>query len=77
MKSSVARMKTLRWMSGNKRKDRIRNLCISEKVKMATNDDKMRGTGLCWFGATDDENIKVAKRRDLVLDKTEKEHGLV
>ncbi|XP_070007632.1 uncharacterized protein [Nicotiana sylvestris] len=49
-KMKVAKMRILRWMCGNTRMDKIRNVDIQEKVLMAPIDDKMREAMLRWFG---------------------------
>ncbi|OIT33527.1 hypothetical protein A4A49_14946 [Nicotiana attenuata] len=49
-KMRVAEMRMLRWMCGNTRMDKIRNVDIREKVLVAPIDDKMREARLRWFG---------------------------
>ena len=46
----VADMRTIRWMCGYNRLDRIRNVVIRKKVGVAPIEDKMRETRLRWFG---------------------------
>ena len=49
-KMSVAEMRVLRWISGNIRKDKIRNEDICLRIVVASSDEKMRENCLRWFG---------------------------
>ena len=49
-KMDVAEMKMLRWMSGYKLKDRIRNDHIRERVGVAPISKKMAEYRLRWYG---------------------------
>jgi len=46
----VAEIRMIRWMCSYTRMDRIRNEEISNLVKVAPIEDKMRETRLRWFG---------------------------
>ena len=45
-KMSVAKIRMLRWMCSKSRKDRIRNVNISDMVGVAPMEDKLRETRL-------------------------------
>jgi len=47
---SVAEMRMLRWMSGVKREDRIRNEYVRGSIGVASRVCKMRENRLRWFG---------------------------
>ena len=47
---SVAEMCMLHWMSGNTRRDKVRNEDIRTKIGVAFIKDKMRENRLRWFG---------------------------
>ncbi|PHT30114.1 60S ribosomal protein L10a-3 [Capsicum baccatum] len=49
-KLKVTKMRTLRWMCGLTKGDRVRNEIIREKVGVALVEDKMREGRLRWFG---------------------------
>jgi len=42
-------MRMLRWMTGNRLRDRIKNVCIRKKSEIALIKDKMEGTGQNGF----------------------------
>ncbi|KAM3363886.1 hypothetical protein P3S68_018740 [Capsicum galapagoense] len=49
-KVRVAEMRMLYWMCGLTRGDKIRNEIISEKIRVASVEDKMREERLRWLG---------------------------
>jgi len=48
-KMSVAKMRVLRWMCGNTRRDKVRNKDIRTKIGVAPIKEKMRENPLRWF----------------------------
>nr|XP_016440806.1 PREDICTED: uncharacterized protein LOC107766524 [Nicotiana tabacum] len=56
-KLKVAKIRMLRWMCRYTRKDKIRNKVITDKVEVASMEDKLRESRLRWFGHV--------KRRDI------------
>jgi hypothetical protein len=48
-KLSVLEMRILIWMSGNTRKDKIRNEVIHSKLRVAIVEKKMKEDCLRWF----------------------------
>lgn len=48
-KMSIAKIRMLRWINGNKRKNRIRNEGIHLKIEVTPIDEKMRKSRLRWF----------------------------
>ncbi|KIH68674.1 hypothetical protein ANCDUO_00983 [Ancylostoma duodenale] len=46
----VMEMKTVRWMAGITREDRLRNENIRERFGIATIADKLREIRLRWYG---------------------------
>ena len=52
-KMSVAEMRMLRWMSGNTRRDKVRNANICTKIGVASIEEKMREPSMMvWSCAT-------------------------
>jgi cation diffusion facilitator CzcD-associated flavoprotein CzcO len=49
-KMSVAEMRMLLWICGHKRKDRIRNNDIRDKLRVASIQEKLVQHHLRWFG---------------------------
>ena len=47
---SVAEMRMLRWFCGHKRRDRVRNKVIRERVGVAPIEEKLAQLRLRWFG---------------------------
>lgn len=45
----AAKMRMLRWMSGETSKDRIRNEHTKNNIRVAKIEDKMRENRLRWF----------------------------
>ncbi|XP_050512290.1 uncharacterized protein LOC114325734 isoform X1 [Diabrotica virgifera virgifera] len=59
----VAEMRTLRWMSGVTKKDKIRNEYITESLGLAPIDAKMRDHRLRWFGHVQRRDVNHPIRR--------------
>ncbi|XP_070033034.1 uncharacterized protein [Nicotiana tomentosiformis] len=62
-KMSVAEMRTLRWMCGHTRKDKIMNEVIRDKVGVALVEAKLRKSRLRWFGHVKKRDIDASVRR--------------
>ena len=64
----VAEMRIIRWMCGYTRLDRIRNVVIRERVEVAPLEDKLRKTGLRWFGHVKRRSVDAPVRRCEAID---------
>ena len=51
-KMSVAKMRMLRWMCGNKRRDKARNEDIRTKIGVAPIEDERKPPTMVWSCAT-------------------------
>ena len=49
-KTDVADMRMLIWICNKTKKDKIRNECLREHLRVASIGDKIRETCLRWFG---------------------------
>ena len=58
----------LRWMCGHTRLDRIRNVVIREKVRVAPIEKKMRETRLRWFGHVKRRSVNATMRSCEMMD---------
>ena len=62
-KMSIAKIRMLRWINGNKRKNRIRNEGIHLKIEVTPIDEKMRKGPLRWFGHVQRKAINPLMRK--------------
>jgi len=60
---SVVEMRMLRWMSGETRRDRIRNDTIRERVGVAPIVEKSVENRLRWYGHVERRPVDVITRR--------------
>jgi hypothetical protein len=67
IKMSVAEMRMLRYISGNIRKDMIRNEKIRLKIGVTSIDEKMRECHLRWFGHVQGREINASVRKSELI----------
>ena len=60
---SVAEMRMLHWMSGKTRHDRIRNVTIKERVRVAPIVEKLVENRLRWFGHVERRPVDAVVRK--------------
>ena len=65
---TVTKIRILHWMSGEIRKDRIRNEEIRNKLGVCAIEDKMRECRLRWFGHVQRRPEDAPVRRSDMLD---------
>ena len=63
----VAEMRMIRWMCGYTKMDRIRNVVVRERVRVAPLEDKMRETRLRWFGHIKKRSVSAPVRKYEVI----------
>ena len=59
----VAEMRMIQWMCGLTRLDRIRNVTIRERVRVASLEERLRGTRLRWFEHIKRRSVNAPVRR--------------
>ena len=68
-------MRMLRWISGNTRKDKIRNEEIHLKIQVTFIGEKMRESHLRWFGHVQAINALMRKSELIQVEGTKKGEG--
>jgi len=64
----VVKMRMIRWTCGYTRLDRIRNVVIRERVRVAPLEDKLREIRLRWFRHVKRRNVSALVRRCEAFD---------
>ena len=67
----VAEMRTIHWICGHTRLDKIRNEVIRGKIGVASVEDKIRDARLRWFGHIRRRSMDAPVRRCEKLDRSE------
>jgi len=71
----VAEMRMIRWMCGYTKMDRISNKVITDLVKVASIEDKMRETRLRWFDHVKRRSVDAPVRRCERINIPESKRG--
>jgi len=59
----VTEMRMIQWMCGYARLDRIKNVMIRERVRVARLELKLRETRLRWFGHVKRRSVNAPMRK--------------